>query len=479
VPNQQPPPTADQLTVWRITGPDATTLEAIVNGLALIWSRLPVRDTEIDPDILAANFPETRDLARSVRVLVEILVAHATGAGRAPARDAERAEAVRAIDSAVQQARLRISKRRREDALGDAAEIIREVGFEFGDHECALATEQDGTDVIALVQVARPVACVSLLGRLMQRADGYMAADAALALERVASTWYFLRWSSGAWEIDPTDTDFTQMVREHEWSIVSRDTLALDEPIIASLARVDEDGESDVPPRQRALADAYAQSTVGIFDVVSVDGRHMTVRDVRDDRPYVVHEHNEDVELFPGLLILGRLIPIGDDEWLRSPGALMIAPDDEAHVAELAEALTAMSETLPTPIALEGLISTAIYDADVPLETLPAATIEEAQAVFVEATELLAELGLIGDVPPADVPPGDVLQGDVPETMLEQLDSPALGLFGLGVDQPMAEWLAALATQAALDAPRARRGQGEGRKQRARAKQRRKQKRKR
>jgi hypothetical protein len=296
----------------------------------------------------------------------------------------------------------------------------------------------------------------------MQRADSYMATDRALALERAASTWYFYRWSSGAWESDATDLDFAQMVREHEWSIVSRDALALDEPIIAWLARVDEDGESDVPPRQRALASAYAMSTVGIFDVVSVDGRRMTVRDARDDRAYVVHEHNGDVELVPGLLILGRLIPIDDGEWLRSPGAIVITPEGEVHVEELVDALTTMSETLPTPIALEALISTAIYDADVPLDTLPAPTIEEAQAIVLEASEVLADLGFLTDAAP----------GVAPAAMVDQLDSPALGAFGLGIDQPMAEWLGALMAQVALAEP-SRRGA------RPRAKSRRKKRRKR
>jgi hypothetical protein len=473
--NKQSSSADDEPTVWRVVGEDAVSLQAMVNGLAFISSKLPFHDSEISPDISAAEFPETKDLVRPVRLLAEILVARAAGAG-VNSRGADRSSAIRAIDTAVQSARFRISKRRYDDALSDAAELIREIGHEYHDIDCGLEIEPDDTVVIVFVRVDLPVAYVSLFGRLMQRADSYMACDTTLALERAASTWYFYRWSDGTDAGDPLYVEFPRTVREHEWSIVSRDSLALDAPVMMSLAS---DESVDLPPRQRLLAAAFARSTVGIFEVTSVDGSRVIVRDVRDGLTYVVHEHDSEADPVPGVLILGRLIPIADDFWLRSPGALLLEPRDAVYRDALVEPFAAMSEQLPTPIALEAIISIAIYGATVPVDMFPAPTIAEAQAVLVEATELLAELGLIGDVPPADVPPGDVLQGDVPETMLEQLDSPALGLFGLGVDQPMAEWLAALATQAALDAPRARRGQDEGRKQRVRTKQRQKQKRKR
>ncbi len=460
-------PTQEELTVWRIAGPDAVTLEAIVNGLALIWEKLPFRDEQVDPDILAAWFPETQELERSVRLLAEIIVGRATGHATSESRDAERPGAIQVIDSAVQQARLRLTKRRREDALGDAAMLIREIGFEYGDHECLLATDRDGADVIGIVRVERPTAYASLLDRLMQRADSYMATDAALSLERAASTWFFSRWSDGAWEGDPLDSEFPRSVREHEWSIVSRDTLALDEPVMLSLARKveDDDGADELPPRQRFLANAYAMSTVGIFDVTSVDGRRMHVRDVRDDQTYVVHEHNEDVELTPNWLILGRLIPIDGGEWLRSPGTLVIQPNDEGHADALAEMLTTLTDELPTPIALEAVISMAVYGVDVPVDLMAAPTVNEARAALIGASELLSDLGLIGEVPESAAPPD----------LLAQLDSPAFGVFGLGIDRPVAEWLGALISQAGVDEPPA----GRAARQRTRGKHRQKKRRKR
>jgi len=453
-------PTEEELIVWRITGPDALTLEAIVNGLALIWERLPFRDEEIDPDILATWFPETREIARAVRLLADNLVVRATSAGKQTPADAERSNAIASINATFQEARLRLTNRRREDALGDAAAVIREIGYEYGDRECMLATDREGADVIAIVRVARPTAYASLLGRLMQRADSHMATDEALTLERAASTWYFYRWSDGAWEADGADAEFPRSVREHEWSTVSRDTLALDEPVIASLARVSDDGDDDVPPRQRFLADAYAMSTIGIFEVMSVDGRRMTVRDVQDDRTFVVHEHNTEVNLFPGLVILGRLIPIDDGEWLRSPGTLILVPEDDGYIEELASTLATVSEHLPTPIALEALISSKLYGAAVPVDGLAAPTIEIARATLVDAAEVLVDLGLLGEMP----------DGDVPPDLLEQMDSPALGMAGLDADAPMVEWLAALMSQVALGDQAAERPPRSVRRKRTRAK---------
>jgi len=138
------------------------------------------------------------------------------------------------------------------------------------------------------------------------------------------------------------------------------------------------------------------------------------------------------------------MIPLEDDLWLRSPGAMLITPGGDEFRDSLSTSLTQMSETLPTPIALEWLISTAIYGADVPVSLLPAPTVTAARAALIKAQETFMDLGLFTDV---EVPP-------TPERMAEQLESPALESFGLGVDQPVAEWLMALYEQASVGTPR-------------------------
>ena len=122
---------------------------------------------------------------------------------------------------------------------------------------------------------------------------------------------------------------------------------------------------------------------------------------------------------------------------------MLITPGGDEFRDSLSASLTQMSETLPTPIALEWLISTAVFGADVPVSILPAPTVTAARATLIAAQETFTDLGLFDDI---GVPP-------TPENIAEQLESPTLQSFELGVDQPVAEWLMALYEQAALDTP--------------------------
>ena len=446
--------------VWPIAGAHAVTLDAVVAGLALVRSMVPRDDAELGPiDIVADMFEDTAEIAGSVRLLVRLLVQElATGHLDAAAAQ-QRGLALGTITEAVDAARLRVNRARRAMALADVAEIVREMGLEHHDLDCILGTREDGTETIAAVPVAPPAAHVYLMGRLFERADQFMGSDHALSMERSASAWYFARWSSGSIETDEATTEFPRMVREQEWSLVSRDTLGLAEPVIASFVDDgDLTGEDDdsiyLPPRQRHLAAALLRSTVGIFEVIDVGGRIMTLRDLSTEAVYRVYEHNEDMAPVAGLLLLGRIIPFDDDVWVRSPGAVVLAPADDTDLGALASMLEQLSEELPTPIALEGLISTIVYGAEVPVAIRPAATIVEAQAALVEVGEVLVDLGLLED----DLP------GDGPPDALAEVDMAALDAVGLGIDEPMAEWIGALMEQAALDTPRGKRGGGGGKK---------------
>jgi hypothetical protein len=440
---KRPPSAADERYVWPVVDQHLATLNSIADGLALVDSRIGAdAGPGIPLDILAGEFPETRDILRPIRLLAEILV---DGVANEPSNDSradQRSEAIDAIKAAVEEARLRVTRRARSDALGDAADVIREVGLELHDLHCTLSIDREGKNVIVADRVPSPLADAWLIERLFERANAFMAADQNLALERTASAWFFDCWSDGMWEDDPAYTDFPRMVREQEWSLASRDTLSLDEPVIASFTT--DQQPDDVPRRQQRLASAYERSTVGIFEVIAVDRSHVTVRDTSNGRTFQYYEHSEDADPYSGLLILGRMIPLEDDLWLRSPGAIIITSEGNDYRDMLAQTLTNMSETLPTPIALEGLISSAVYGATVPVSRLPAPTVAMAQATLVLAQGALEELGLLTDV--AELQP--------PSRMLEQLESPALESFGLGVDQPVAEWLMALSEQASLDTTR-------------------------
>jgi hypothetical protein len=315
------------------------------------------------------------------------------------------------------------------------------MGLERHNLQCILATDPDDKHVIVTDRIPSPLAHAWLIEYLFQRMEAFVEADENLSLERNASAWFFECWSQGVEDGDPAYTDFPRRIREQEWSLVSRDTLSLEEPVISSFT-IDQEPD-DVPPREQRLATAYSQSTVGIFEIVAVDGPTVTVRDADSGRTHRYYEHSEEADPYPGLLIVGRMIPVEDDLWLRSPGAMILRSRSDDFRNTLSASLTALCETLPTPIALEGLISTTVYSAKVPVPLLPAPTVTDARGALLEARETLENLGFFDEI---GLP-------QTPQAMLDQLESP-LQEVGLGVDQPVAEWILALFDQAALDAER-------------------------
>ena len=465
-------------SVWSISGSHAATLDGIVAGLALLRSVIAPEDAELGPiDIVADGFDDTAEVAQAVRTLVRLLVQELATGQLDPGAADERDAALGTIDAEVEAAGLRVNRARRNAALDDAAEIVREIGFEYHDLDCILASTKDAGDSILAIPVTPPAAHVYLLGRLFERADQLMASDHTLSMERSASAWYFARWSSGSIETDEATTAFPRAIREQEWSLVSRETVALAAPMIASFVGGDESIDDDViddepiddeliedelidddevaielPPRQAHLARALLESTVGIVEIVEVDGPVMTVRDLNTTATYRVYEHNAEMAPVVGLLLLGRILPLDDDLWLRSPGAIVLAPNEGTDRDTLASLLEQVAGGLPTPIALEGLISTVVYGAEVPVAIRPAPTIAEAKAALAEVGDVLADIGLLDEA--LDAEPDEVAA----------VDLAVLDAVGLGLDETMAEWIAALLEQAALDTPRTEGGGSKGKK---------------
>jgi len=436
------PRQADELDIRPVVDHHRVTLNSIVHGFALMDSLIGKHAGPETPlDILAAEFPETNDILRPIRVLAEILVDGIANKRADDFRAAERSEAIKAIDAAARRAGFRITRRPRHAVLGGAGELIREIGLEFHDLQCILATDADDKDLILIDPLPSPVAHMWLIERLLQRADTLVSVDENLMVERSASAWFFDCWSDGTQPGDPAYVEFPRMVREQEWSLVSRDTLSLDEPVI-SLFTADQKPE-DVPPRQQHLATAYVQSTVGVFEIVAVDGPYGTVRDMSNGQTHRYYEHSEEADLRPGLLILGRMIPLQDDLWLRSPGAIIVSSPDDAFRDHMATTLTSLSESLATPIALEALISLAVYGAKVPVARLPAPTIAAAHAALADVDDMLEAIGLF-DIDDADIPPDDV----------ERRNAAEQERFEQRVDQPVGDWIAALTEQVDLDRPR-------------------------
>ena len=449
------PRRTDEPQVWPVVGQHLDTLNAIADGLALVHSILGKDAVPgIALHILAGEYPETRDLVSPLSLLGESIVEAASNAHVDASRDAERTAAIESINAAIERAHFRTTRRARKDAFGDAGRVIREKGLEH-DRLCILATDRDDRNVIVVDRVTPPVAYTWQIEDLFQRAEAFVDADDNLALERAASAWFFECWSEGS---EADDTDFSHMVREQEWSLVSRDTLSLDEPAIASFA-VDQKPD-DVPLREQQLATGYLRSSVGIFEIVAVEGPYVTVRDATNGQTHRYYEHNEEADPSPGLLILGRMIPLDQEMWLRSPGAIIITSMADDYSAFLSQTLTKFSEDLPTPIALEALISIVIFEATVPSPRLPAPTIAAAHATLAAVDDMLEAIGVFDDEADENVFVESV----------EQLNALEEERFQQRVDQPLADWIGALTEQIELESPRPD-AQAPKRKKRRRAKQ--------
>jgi len=456
-----PPPTrqTQEPQLWPVVGRHLDTLNAIADGLAFVHSIL---GNDVNPGIalhiLAGEHAETRDLVSPVNLLAETLVEGASNAPDDASRDAQRSAAIEFINAAVTRAHFRATRRTRKDVLGDVGRLIHEIGLERHDLQCILATDPDDRNVVLANRIPSPLAHAWLIEDLFQRLEAFVAADENLALERNASAWFFDCWSDGTEDDDPSYAAFPRMIREQEWSLVSRDTLSLDEPVISSFTL--DQKPDDVPPRQQRLATAYAQSTVGIFEIVAVDGPTVTVRDAGNGRMHRYYEHSEEADPYPGLLILGRMIPLEENVWLRSPGAIIVTSVGDDFPAFLSKTLTSLCEDLPTPVALEALISLTIYKATVPVPRLAAPTIAAAHTALAAVDDMLEAIGVFDDEDSDQVPANSV----------EQANAAELERYQQRVDQPMADWIGALTDQVELDSPRPE-VQASKRKNRRRAKQ--------
>jgi hypothetical protein len=445
--------------VWPLDGLPASMLDAIVSGLAMLRSTVP-RSTALpgDIDLIAGEAPEGAVIAQTTRLLAAALIEEMVAAdGRPSQLTGGMADELEALTRAA--ASFRVTAAQRRDALGDAAAIIREVGLEHHDLDCHLATDRDGRDVIVSAPIPSATAHVWLLDRLFQRAEVFVLGDEVLAYERMASAWYFSRWSVGGRGLDREAMAFTRNVREQEWSLVERETVTFDMPVMEAL--VHDERFAEIPARQQRLAHALLASVLDIFAVETVEQSHMTLRSVRGGRAHRVHEHNEEARMEPGYFVIGRLIPFENDLWLRSPGTVSYAARDADEATVLGDALTRVAGAMPLPIAIEALISTIVLGGKVPASPKPASSAAEARELVEFMTDALDELGLREEV----------AVEELPDDMAARL-TPGSRYYRYAADEALAEWIAALGAQAERGAGSAagakRQGGKKGKKKRRR-----------
>jgi hypothetical protein len=231
---------------------------------------------------------------------------------------------------------------------------------------CALETADDGVHELVAFAVSPETAHVELLEFLIDRAEAVaLETDPLLATERDASAWEFSRWSvSPPPGRHPADADFARHVREQEYSLADRSTMALGTSVIGGFA--EDDVFSGLYPGQRRMAEALVASFVDIFECIAVTGNRATLRSLRSDRTYVVHEHLEPVEYKVGWVAAGRLIPFEGDLYLRSPGMVFARADALDAARSAADLVDTLEDALPPALALEAFISSVMLGVEVP-----------------------------------------------------------------------------------------------------------------
>jgi hypothetical protein len=429
-------------TILPIVGHHAEMLDTIASALTASRALVPRPDLfPADFDIVACEDPETMALGAGVRAIAEALMAELVGGVPDFSRSPTSVATLGALRETLDSMAVRMNRKRRDEALGDAAALIREIGLERYDLDCHLATTHGADDGLVFSPIPRATAHAWLLGRLLQRTEMFVIeGDELLVMERRASAWYFDTWSVRGRHAD--GTEFTRTTREQEWSLVSRDSLALEEPFMMSL--IGDAMFAEIPPRQQRLATALQQSIVDVFEATAIDGRTLTARSIRDGITYRVHEHNDEVLRLRNVMLLGRLIPFEDGLWLRSPGTVALSRHGDEQASFLGEGLTRLGDALPTPIIIEAMISTIAFGGRVPRAIKPAGSARDARALLDKLHPALDDLGLREDLPLDQIPP----------ELRAQAAGGDLQLAGYAVDQAMAEWMGALSAQADAGTPR-------------------------
>lgn len=508
------PATADHEPALRpLTPAEDHAVAALTAGFAALGAlRQMVAPSFVRSDVALATFPPARPVVHAAAALADALVdrwaPHATASP--PADDALAAaasaltEAVAdAIPADLRAALGRGAKHRspgrphrgtgrgvgrhtgHDEALAEAGTLLHEAALERCDADLYLATDRAGHQVVLSSPLPPATARLRLLEPLVERLEALVMQDDLLALERLAARWAFDRWSAPA----PRDLEvaFPRTVREQEWSLAERETLALDAPIARAVL---DDPEVTLPPRQRTLAAALDASTAGVYLVRERRDAVTVLESLADGDLVEVHEHHPGLAYAAGFLALGRLIPDfsardeaaaneaaanetaadevppneappndpasgGAGRFLRSPGMAFLSPADASLPRTLADAVERVSETLPRALAVEavlnGLLGTRPLPRDVPAAASPQAARELAQALHDE----LEAAGLVERVPASALPLREraALLRDVGDQPPAELHFERMA-----VDDVVAEWVGALTTQARALAPGRRGG---------------------
>lgn len=390
----------ERATVHRLTGELHDTFEAVMSGCAL------TADGERDAppnglgNVLGAVTFTTRILARALLArALDRRPAHIGPEIDPDASDIEDGVDDDVLDDIAQSllppestTSIRSSRADRKAAFDDATFVVREVGLEEFDVSCDLSTSHDGTVELSTYALTPESAHVSLLEFLFHRAESAMFdLHPLLAAERDASSWEFSRWSvapppgRGATAM----AAFARHVREQEYSLAERRTIALGVSLMGELAT--DEGFAELFPRQHRMAATLAGSFVDVFECIALHGSRATLRSLSNGRKYQVHEHMEPIEYSRGWIAAGRLYPFEGEVHLRSPGMIFFQPEDPEFLTAAVRTLASAHGTLAPGLALEQFISSVVFDVSVPRVMKPARSRADARDILAEIRGVIAE----------------------------------------------------------------------------------------
>lgn len=171
---------------------------------------------------------------------------------------------------------------------------------------------------------------------------------------------------------------------------------------------------------------------MGVFEVLERQGENVVLRDLNSGNSLRVHEHSDEMTYGAGGIALGRLLPFGGKQHLRSPGMVFIEPVPGSRSQDLAEGLTSLTNAgMPAGVAIEGLI-TQLHGTRVPRDVPAATSASEAERLSYHLAERAEAAGLATRPPLDDVPP---------DMRKLATAGPSRRVVGLNLDWTLAEWM--------------------------------------
>jgi len=287
----------------------------------------------------------------------------------------------------------------RQSHLMAMASALREQALEYHDSELLVGQDRGGAMVAFTAPATAAQAHVWLLGALYERVEGWIEESGAPALEREASRWLYERWR-GARAV--RGDEFARGVREQEFSLVEREIITLGASAVEHVRA--ERLLGDAGPKQRRMAAALPDSLCGVWEVAGRSAGWTELRHPLGGWPIRVADHAPELRYGAGDVMLGRLIPLDAETWLRSPGAAVIPGMGRGFARTLAEGLEQSSGALPDQVLVEAAIQTALGVRGLPREVRPRVNPDAAAEILRVLREALEAAGAAERVDPGDVP---------------------------------------------------------------------------